>query len=115
VEALKQGKGSELHWTAPVLVSRADPKGLSDPAMKRAFSMSTSTLPAYAGVEGSQGDYIVLRINRVVEPEKVAPEKQNNLAESVQQAWSEAQMTAYVSHLRAQADVKIKQELLEKR
>lgn len=115
VEALKQGKGGELHWTAPVLVSRADPKGLPDPAMKRAFSMSTSTLPAYAGVEGSQGDYIVLRISRVVEPEKVAPEKQNNLAESVQQAWSEAQMTAYVSHLRAQADVKIKQELLEKR
>jgi len=115
VEALKQGKGTRLNWTAPLLVTRADAKGLPDAAMKRLFSTSTSTLPAYVGVEGSQGDYIVLKISRVIEPEKVALEKQNNLANSIQQAWSEAQMTAYITRLREQADVKIKQELLEKK
>jgi len=116
IEALKQGKSSSPHlnWTAPLLVARADAKGLSEAVMKRLFSTSTSTLPAYAGVEGAQGDYIVLKISRVVEPEKVALEKQNNLADSVQQAWSEAQMTAYITRLREQAEVKIKQELLEK-
>ncbi|MGE5522806.1 MAG: hypothetical protein ACM3SS_03755, partial [Rhodospirillaceae bacterium] len=72
-------------------------------------------LPAYAGVEGPNGDYIVLKITKVVEPEKVPLDKQNALAASIEQALSQAEMTAYVSQLRQKADVKIKQDLLEQK
>lgn len=115
LENLKQGKPAQLNWTAPQLVSRADTKKLSDAVMKRLFKASVAQLPAYAGVEGPNGDYILLKITKVVEPEKVPLDKQNALAASIEQALSQAEMTAYVSQLRQKADVKIKQDLIEKK
>jgi peptidyl-prolyl cis-trans isomerase D len=66
-------------------------------------------------VENSNGDYVVLKVTRVVEPEKVAVDKQKSLAQSIEQASSQAELTAYVAGLRKKADVKIKQDLLEKK
>jgi peptidyl-prolyl cis-trans isomerase D len=115
VENLKQGKPAQLNFSAPQLVSRADTKALPDAAMKRLFKTSVAHLPSYTGVENSNGDYVVLKITRVVEPEKVAVDKQKSLAQSIEQASSQAELTAYVAGLRKKADVKIKQDLLEKK
>jgi peptidyl-prolyl cis-trans isomerase D len=115
VENLKQGKPAQLNFSAPQLVSRADTKALPDAAMKRLFKTPVAHLPSYAGVENSNGDYVVLKITRVVEPEKVAVDKQKSLAQSREQASSQAELAAYVADLRKKADVKIKQDLLEKK
>lgn len=115
LENVKQGKPAQLAWSAPRLVSRADAKALPDAAMKRLFKTPVAQLPAYTGVETPQGDYIALKITRVVEPEKVALDKQNALATSIEQASSQAQLTAYVAGLRQKADVKVKQDLIEKK
>jgi peptidyl-prolyl cis-trans isomerase D len=115
VENLKQGKPAQLNFSAPQLVSRADTKALPDAAMKRLFKTPVAHLPSYAGVENSNGDYVVLKITRVVEPEKVAVDKQKSLAQSIEQASSQAELAAYVADLRKKADVKIKQDLLEKK
>jgi peptidyl-prolyl cis-trans isomerase D len=115
VENLKQGKPAQLNFSTPQLVSRADTKALPDAAMKRLFKTPVAHLPSYAGVENANGDYVVLKITRVVEPEKVAVDKQKSLAQSIEQASSQAELTAYVADLRKKADVKIKQDLLEKK
>lgn len=115
LEQLKQGKPAQVSWGAPQLVNRGDSKGLPDAAMKRVFKTAVDKLPAYAGVEGPQGDYSILRITRVVEPDKVPLDKQNALAQSLEQASSQAQLAGYVSELRREADVKIRPELMEKK
>lgn len=115
IENMKQGKTAQIPWSAPQLVGRGETKGLPEVALRQVFKMPTSPLPAYAGVEGANGNYILLKVSRVVEPEKVALDKQNALAASLEQASSQAQLSAYVEYLRKTADVKIKQELLEKR
>lgn len=115
LENLKQGKPAQLSFAAPHLVNRADAKALPEAAMRRLFKTSVARLPAYAGVETPQGDYIVLKITRVIEQEKVPLDKQNALAGSIEQASSQAQLTAYVMQLRQKADVKVKQDLIEKK
>lgn len=115
LEALKQGKTAALSWTGPQLMGRANAKGLPEAALRRLFKMPVGQLPAYAGVEGPQGGYYLLKVTKVVSPEKVPLEKQNALAASLEEAASQAQLTAYVDHLRQKADVKIRKELIEKR
>jgi hypothetical protein len=54
-------------------------------------------------------------VNRIVEPEKVDTAQQNGIAANVQQAVGQEELGAYVAYLRRKADVKIKQDLLEKK
>jgi peptidyl-prolyl cis-trans isomerase D len=115
VERLKQGKAVQLDWSAGELVSRRDTKGLPEPVLKRLFKMGVDKLPSYDGVEATNGDYIVLKVSRVVEPEKVDTAQQNGIAANVQQAVGQEELGAYVAYLRRKADVKIKQDLLEKK
>jgi peptidyl-prolyl cis-trans isomerase D len=115
IENLKEDKPSQLKFSAPQRVTRADAKGLPDHVMVSAFKAAVSGLPSYAGVEGPKGDYIVVKVTRVIEPEKVALDKQNALAAGLEQASSQAQVDAYVTQLRRQADVRIKRDLIERR
>jgi peptidyl-prolyl cis-trans isomerase D len=115
LEKLRQGTPVQLSWGAPQLVRRADAKALPEPVLKQVFKVDTSKLPAYSGVEATQGAYTLIRVSKVVEPEKIDPEKQKGLAESLQQAVSQEEMAAYLASLKQKADVKVKQDLLEKK
>ena len=115
LENVKQGKAASVNWSTSQLMGRGNAKGLPEVALRRLFKMPVQQLPAYAGVEGPDGQFYLLRVTKVVEPEKVPVEKQNALAGSLEEASSQAQMTAFVEALRRKADVKIKKELIEKR
>lgn len=115
LEKLKQGKEVQVTWGAPQLVNRNEAKGLSEPVMRQIFRADTGKLPAYAGVENPGGGFILLKIARVVEPEKATPEKQKALADALRQLIGQEEMSAYVASLRKKADVKISKELLEKK
>jgi peptidyl-prolyl cis-trans isomerase D len=115
LEALRQGKEAQVAWGAPQLVSRADAKGLAEPVARQVFRADVASLPAYAGVELPQGGYVLLRISRVIEPDKVTPEKRKAVAESLQQVLGQEQFAAYVASLRQKGGVKISKELIEKK
>lgn len=115
LEKLKQGKDVQVAWAASSLVSRAEPKGLSQPVLQQVFKADTGKLPAYTGVENPQGGFALLRISRVVEPEKAAADRQKPLAEGLAQVVAQEEMAAYVASLKQKADVKISKEQLEKK
>lgn len=115
LEKLKQGKDAQVAWAAPGLVSRAEPKGLSQPVLLQVFKADVSKLPGYAGVESPQGGFTLLRISRVVEPEKTAADRQKALAEGLAQVVAQEEMAAYVASLKQKANVKINKEQLEKK
>ncbi|MDP2241216.1 MAG: SurA N-terminal domain-containing protein [Burkholderiales bacterium] len=115
LEKLKQGKDTQVAWSAPQLVSRNEAKGLIEPVMRQVFKADTSKLPAYSGVESPDGGFILLKISKVVETEKATPEQQNALSDALRQLIGQEEMSAYVASLRKKTDVKLSKDVLEKK
>jgi peptidyl-prolyl cis-trans isomerase D len=112
LEKLRQGKDAEVTWGASHLINFSSQiKELSEDVRKQILRTDISKLPAYAGVESPSG-YTMIRITRVVEPEKIDEEKEKNLATAMQQAAGQEQFSAYLASLKQRSDVKIRKEQL---
>ena len=61
LEALRQGKSVALSWSAPQLVSRTDPQGLTEPILRQVFKAQVAKLPSYGGIEAPGGGYMLLK------------------------------------------------------
>lgn len=110
LESLRQGKDAGVAWGAPQMVSFSNPiKELSEDVRKQVLRTDVSKLPAYAGVETPAG-YALIRVTRVVEPEKIDVEKEKSLALSLQQAQGQEQNMAFLASLKQKADVKLQKE-----
>jgi len=115
LEKLRQGKQAEVTWGAAQLVNFSSQiKELSEDVRRQILRTDISRLPAYAGVESPSG-YTLIRITRIIEPEKIDAEKEKNLATSLQQAASQEQFAAYLAGLKQKSDIKIRKEQLTDR
>ena len=112
---LKQGKNVAIAWSPPQSVTRADGKGLADPVRRQAFRMDATKLPAYAGVETLQGTYFLVRVSKVLQPEKIPPERVEELTDELRQVLAQETLAAYVASLKQKTDVRINKEMLEKK
>ncbi|MBI4205978.1 MAG: SurA N-terminal domain-containing protein [Betaproteobacteria bacterium] len=115
LEKLKQGKDAQVAWGAAQLVGRADAKGFSEVVLKQAFRADTGKLPAYTGLDNPSGGYTLIRVSRVVEPEKVEPERRKQVAEALRQLLGQEEMLAYIASLKQKGGVTIGKELLDKK
>lgn len=115
LDLLRQGKDTNASWGPTMLVSRAQPKDLPEPVLRQAFKADAGKLPAYTGVEAPGGGYLLIRITRVVEPQKIDRAQQNSVAEALAQMLGEEQFGAYVASLKEKSKVTIKKERFEKK
>ncbi len=111
----KQGNDAKLNWGAPMLVSRGDAKGLPDAVAQQVFRTGVAELPAYAGVESREGGFTLIRVSRVVEAEKLPPEKSSALADGLREIQGQEEMRAFLESLKEQANVKVSKAALEKK
>lgn len=114
LEKLRQGGEVRVAWSEPKLVSRAEPAGLSVAVLGQAFRLSADKLPAYGGVDEA-GGYTLVRVTRVIDPDKVAPERLKAVAETLRQLQGQEAMLAYVASLRKSASVRVSRELVERK
>lgn len=116
LEELKQGKTVQVSWSAPTLVSRAEPQGLPETVVRQVFKADASKLPAYAGVEApGGGGYMLLRVSRIVQPDKIDPAREKAIGEGLAQLMGDEEFNAYVASLREKAKVRlVNKEKLEK-
>jgi peptidyl-prolyl cis-trans isomerase D len=114
LEKLRQGKDVPLGWSAPQLVSRGDPKDFSDPAVRQVFKADSAKLPSYTGVEAPGTGFMLLRITRVMQPQKTDTAQQKQLSESLAQIVGEEQFVVYLSSLKSKAKVSLNKEQFEK-
>jgi peptidyl-prolyl cis-trans isomerase D len=114
LEQLRQGKAVQPGWSSAQLVSRASPKELPEPALRQVFKADAAKLPAYSGVEAPGGGYMLLRISRVVEAQKVDTAQQKQISESLAQIVGEEQFSVYLASLKAKAKVSLNKEQFEK-
>jgi len=115
LEKLKQGSEAGIKWGAAQLVGRQEAKGVSEAVLRQAFRADTSELPAYAGADLPNGAYALIRVSRVVEPEKIDPERRKQVAEALRQLRGQEAMLAYVESLKKKDAVRISRELVEKK
>jgi peptidyl-prolyl cis-trans isomerase D len=115
LEQLRQNKAPQIAWSAPQLVSRADPKGLAENVLRQVFRADAKNLPSYTGIEAPDGGFVLLKVTRVVEPEKIDRAQQKSLGEGLAQVLGEEQFAAYIASLKQKAKVEINKEQFEKR
>jgi peptidyl-prolyl cis-trans isomerase D len=115
LEALKQGKGVEVAWSAPLLAGRGDPKGIPVEVLRQAFKADVSKLPAYAGAEAAGGGYTLVRISKVQEATEGAKDKQNTIAQTLRQVAGQAELAAYLASLKQKTEVKVRKDAIEKK
>lgn len=96
-------------WSAPMTLSRSQPLSIPREGLKAVFRANVSTLPVYAGAETAEG-YRLYRVNRVVAG-GAAPQVEQMRAD-LRRLVAQEEVRAYLEHLRAKAEIKIKPESL---
>jgi peptidyl-prolyl cis-trans isomerase D len=114
LEKLRQGADADVKWGGPQLVGRADAKGFGETVLRQAFRADAAKLPAYSGVDGPNG-YTLIRVSKVVEAEKIEPERRKQITEALRQLRGQEAMLAYVESLKRKEPVRISKELVEKK
>ncbi len=84
--------------TGPALVSRAQPEGLSRPALEAVLAADTTKLPTVLGVVLPGLGYWVARVDKVL-PRELKPEENKALQAQYGQAWARAESEAYYQAL----------------
>jgi peptidyl-prolyl cis-trans isomerase D len=114
LEALKQGKDAQASWSAPLLASRGDAKGMPGEVLRQAFKVDAGKLPVYSGTAVS-GGYALVRVSKVQEVPDGAKDKQNAIAQTLRQVAGQAELAAYLASLRQKSEVRIRRDLIEKK
>ncbi|MGH8717053.1 MAG: peptidylprolyl isomerase, partial [Burkholderiales bacterium] len=116
LEMLQQGKDANITWSRPSMMSRqrAAP-GLGIAAFRAVFTTDVSKLPAYAGAVDPKGGYVLFKIIRVQEADRIDEAKRKDLTNQLVQLIAQEQFSAYLASLRQKTEVKINQQQLEKK
>ncbi len=114
LEKLKNDAGESLDWSPAKLVSRDNAQGYAGAAIVEIFKADENKLPAYAGVEGAQGGFVLLRITRVVDGGAVDVAKRKAASDELRHLLGQEELNAYVANLKLKADVQLQQDRIEK-
>ena len=112
---LARGEGAGLQWAAAKTVSRQEPGGLGQNALRKVMTADAAKLPSYVGLERGEEGYGLYRVSRVI-PAEAKTEAQNAefFTRQDRQAGTE-QLETYVASLRAKAKVDIRKVNLERK
>lgn len=112
---LQQGKTPDaLNWSAAQVVSRIKPATLEPAALKEVFKLKGDKLPAFAGVENSQGGFTLIKMTRVIEPGTLDESRKQAYAQRFSNMLEQEYAAAYLASLKAKTKIEIKRESLEK-
>ncbi|HEX5093797.1 MAG TPA: SurA N-terminal domain-containing protein [Burkholderiales bacterium] len=112
---LRKGGEAGLTWGPAKSVSRRSAQGVPAGALRPLLAADSAKLPAFAGAARGSDGYMLYRVDKVLEPE-ARPEAQRQAERArLEQLAGTGQMEAFVSGLRAKADIEIHPANLEKR
>lgn len=110
VEDLKSNN-TNIEWFDELVIDRIDKQGLSDPLVKKIFQVETNNMPAFAGFYDLSGEYVVIKVNKVIN-DNVEDELSLDLyRDEYETALRSAIQAAYVDDLKENADIEINQRI----
>ncbi|SFE36512.1 SurA N-terminal domain-containing protein [Nitrosomonas sp. Nm166] len=107
---LQAGEDADVSWGEAKQVSYMQSQGLDHETLRAIFRVETSSLPVYVGAANPRGEFNLIRINKVIEPEPTQETKLNNFNRQLQQMITQEEVSSYLAGLRKQYDVKVKQD-----
>ncbi len=115
LEYLRQGKDvADLKWGAPAVVTRQTSLSLGQAAQGEIFKADATKLPLFVGVTNPKGGFLVVKVNRVLDPEALDDAKRKSYQDRVRQLLMQEYSSAFVAGLKQKADISIKKEQIEK-
>ncbi len=104
-----------IDWIDQLVIDRVDRKGLSDSLINAIFKIDDTQLPSYSGLYDSNGEYVIVKLNKVV-TENVEDNDSIDTYYNDYIALIEAEVeAAYISNLRVNADIETNESLFANR
>ena len=110
LERLRAGDTVEIDWTEAKQISYMQSQGLDHETLRTIFKVQTDDLPTFVGAANPSGGFTLTRINKVIEPESAEALKLTDFNKQLQQMITQEEMSSYLTVLRKQYDVKVKQD-----
>ncbi|PZP57356.1 MAG: hypothetical protein DI596_09345 [Azospira oryzae] len=110
---LTQGEAVDLPWSRPITVSRQQPHGLPQDAVRDVFRVPAGQLPAYVGVQMPEGGFALYRVSKVIDIGEIDAPKRQAWAQQLSQLLAQEEYKAFFESVRSQAKVKINREWLQ--
>jgi peptidyl-prolyl cis-trans isomerase D len=114
LKALQAGQDPGLKWPATLAVNRQKPGGLFPQVMDKVYRVDARKLPGYAGVESPAG-YSLVRVSKVIEPEKIDDVQRAMLGTQLRQAVAVEELEATLGSLRGKVGVSVRRDAIEKK
>ena len=110
LERLRAGDTVEIDWTEAKQISYMQSQGLDHETLRTIFKVQTDDLKTFVGAAKPSGGFTLTRINKVIEPESAEALKLTDFNKQLQQMITQEEMSSYLTVLRKQYDVKVKQD-----
>lgn len=107
---LASGETDTIEWGESKRVSYMQSQDFNQDTIREIFKADVSVLPAYIGIENPQGEYILIRISKVIEPDVMTTDSRTNFNRQLQQMMAQEETTAYLNGLRQRYDVVVKRD-----
>ena len=108
LEQLKRGEKMNLVWKSGQSMTRMQHPGQSNDMVRQVFQVNTAKLPAYAGMENSQGGYLLVRVDEVKDIAAVDDAMRARYAQEIRQLTGNELLQAYTADARKHADISMK-------
>lgn len=107
---LVSGGADTIEWSESKRVSYMQSQDLDQDTIREIFKADVSVLPAYIGIENPRGEYSLIRISKVIEPDVMTADSRINFNRQLQQMMAQEETTAYLNGLRQRYDVIVKRD-----
>ncbi|MGH8728479.1 MAG: SurA N-terminal domain-containing protein [Burkholderiales bacterium] len=111
---LREGGDVKREWRETKTVSRRDTGELEGSVLKQIFKANVEKLPAYTGADVGDEGYRLIKITSVQDSGKPDESKRAALVNELTKLKGEAQLSAYLQSFRSEAEIRVKEENLEK-
>ena len=108
LEQLQRGEKSNLVWKTEQAMTHAQLSRLGNDLARQVFQANPSKLPAYVGVENSQGGYLLVRIDEVKNVAAVDEVKRAGYVREIRKLVGDELLQAYLADAKKHADISIK-------
>ena len=104
---LQKGDSVNIQWKPSQMVSRSQHASLDNEFTRLIFKADVKKLPAYIGMENSQGGYMLARIDSVKDIASIDESKRSRYLQQLRQMTGEELLQAYIADAKSHASIKI--------
>lgn len=105
---LQRGEKQEAVWKTAPAITREQHAGLDRELVRQVFQADVARLPAYAGAENAQGNFVLARVESVKETAAIDGAKRATYMQQMRQLTGDEMFRAYLADAKKHAEISMK-------